>query len=764
MIADNLAKAAADYAAAGLHIFPCAAKTKLPVAGGRGFHDATDDVDEIERIWRQRPDLNVAIGLGASGLFAVDVETAEHPWLDQLPETWTQRTPAGGWHFLFRQPGGRAIPSVALGQLAADVEIKGDGGYVLLAPSRAASKKLNGGIGAYVLVHAVAPAEAPQWIVDMVRARESQRRKAAERIYSSVHVGGGAEERIAALLDDLRSTPDGGRNHKLISVSASMGRIVAGGFLSLSDAEARLQAAVAAWGNPRKDHGCIRRGLRAGQMSDPWYPDDTGTISPEDDAYVARLLRAELEREEQREKSATPEDSGVAGGRADTDAEPVVENVARSADDVQREIFARLRSLGGLCDTYSAWQARGAIRHQPLFFALSTVALGSTLAARRYVYRGSTSPLYAIVVGDTSAGKGRPQQCLEAALSVAHTDLRGPGNIVSSKALWATLSTAARAGHGVCYTVDEFGEMLSTLTSPRKNPNQADLYGWILKFATVGTGTFVWGNSAAEGAGKDAVRSPSLVLFGGTTPTSFFAAVKSKQAGDGFLNRILIGLGLEETPPKNRDAWREGADVPSDVLAGLSTLWRRMSAAARDVPEGSTIVDPLPVVVQETPGAASMLIAWDDAIEGLRGPARDLRARSLELAQRVALSLAVLRMPDRDPIVDEDVIEVATALVDLCMTGVQRVIEEHGAENDVERDFKAVVRVVQESIAGGKPVALRAISRRLRHLRTKVLDEHLARGMAEQLWLYGDARPPEERKTGGHKRVVVAPWKDGVEA
>ena len=117
-------------------IFPCAAKTKLPVAGGRGFHDATDDIDEIERIWRERPDLNVAIGLGASGLFAVDVETAEHPWLDQLSETWTQRTPAGGWHFLYRQPGGRAIPSVALGQLAADVEIKGDGGYVLLAPSR----------------------------------------------------------------------------------------------------------------------------------------------------------------------------------------------------------------------------------------------------------------------------------------------------------------------------------------------------------------------------------------------------------------------------------------------------------------------------------------------------------------------------------------------------------------------------------------------------------------------------------------------------
>jgi hypothetical protein len=760
MSVDNFGKAAADYAAAGLHIFPCAAKSKLPVAGGRGFHDATDDVDTVERIWRERPTLNPAVALGASGLFAVDIEVPEHDWLDQLPPTWTQRTPGGGWHLLYRQPQGKPIPSVPLGQLAPDVEIKGDGGYVLLAPSRATSKKLAGGLGVYTLAVAQAPAEAPQWIVDMVRARESQRRRAAEQVYSSVRVGGGADDRIAALLDDLRSTGEGARNVKLISVAASIGRVVAGGFLSLADAEARLRSVVAPWGNPRKDHGCIARGLRAGQMSDPWYPDEASTLTAEESARMDELVRRAVE---EADKETPPEDSGGAVG-ADTGGEPDRASVARSPDDVQREIFGRVRALGGLCDTFSAWQARGAIRHQPLFFALATVALGSTLAARRYVYRGSTSPIYAVVVGDTSAGKGRPQKCLEEALSITAPDLRGPGNIVSSKALWTTLSTASKAGHGVCYTVDEFGEMLGTLTSTRRNPNQADLYGWILKLASIGTGTMVWGNSAAEGAGKDVAKSPSLVLFGGTTPSSFFAAVKGKQAADGFLNRILIGIAQAETPKKNREAWRDGDEVPSEVLAGLSTLWKRVSAAARAVGDGGTVIDPAPVVVQETPGAGSMLTTWDDAVEDMTGLGRDLRARSLELAQRVALSLAVLRTPDREPVIDEDVAEVATAIVDVCMAGVQRVIEEHGAENDVERDFKTVVRVVQEALAPGRPVALRAVSRRLRHLRSKVLAEHLDRGASEQLWVWGDARTPEEKKAGGHKRVMVAPWKEEVDA
>ena len=214
MISDNLAEAARQYASQGWHVFPCSARSKLPTAGTRGFHDATDSVDDVVAIWRERPTLNVSVALGASGLLAVDIETSEHEWLERLPETWTQRTPGGGWHFLYRQPAGTPIPSVPLGQLAGDVEIKGDGGYVLLAPSRAASKKLGNAVGAYSVAHEVPPQDAPQWLVDMVRARESQRRRAAASVFSSVRVGGGAVDRIASLIADLRAAPEGGRNQR----------------------------------------------------------------------------------------------------------------------------------------------------------------------------------------------------------------------------------------------------------------------------------------------------------------------------------------------------------------------------------------------------------------------------------------------------------------------------------------------------------------------------------------------------------------------
>ena len=759
MISDNLAEAATQYASQGWHVFPCSARSKLPTAGTRGFHDATDSVDDVVAIWRERPTLNVAVALGASGLLAVDIETSEHEWLERLPETWTQRTPGGGWHFLYRQPAGTPIPSVPLGQLAGDVEIKGDGGYVLLAPSRAASKKLGNAVGAYSVAHEVPPQDAPQWLVDMVRARESQRRRAAASVFSSVRVGGGAEDRIAGLLADLRAAPDGGRNHRLISVSASVGRVVAGGFLSASDAEARLQAAVAPWGNPRKDHACIRRGLAHGQTQAPWYPDES-PISPEDDARIAKMIAEELT------KGAAPEDSGAARAAETHDEARDSVKVARTSDDVQRDIYARVRALGGLCDTFTAWQARGAIRHQPFFFVLSTVALGSTLAARQYVYRGSTSSLYMLIVGDTSAGKSRPQECLAEALAAADVGLRGPGNMVSSKALWKVLADAARAGHGVCYILDEFGELLGTLTSSRRTPTQADLYSWILRFFSTGQKSEVWGASVTDGGKADVVKAPALSMFGGTTPVSLFSAVKGKQAADGFLGRLLVGLAQEERPTKRRDAWRESPEVPGEVLAGITAIWQRVKARARDVPIGEAgKIEPEAHRVQETPGAAAKLIAWDDAKEAdEKGAARDMHSRALEMAQRVALSLAVLRTPDRDPVVDEDVADVATEIVDFCLSSLARVVEDHSAENETERAYKEVMRVCRDLLGDGRPVPLRAVSRRLRHLRSKDLHDYLARGMDEHLWIYGDARTEDERKAGGHKKMHVMAWKEGVAA
>src|SRR4051812_43995515 len=69
----SMLHAALDYRAAGIPIFPVA-RNKQPLAG-HGFHDATTDLDTIERWFRQHPEAGIAIPTGpASGFWVLDLD------------------------------------------------------------------------------------------------------------------------------------------------------------------------------------------------------------------------------------------------------------------------------------------------------------------------------------------------------------------------------------------------------------------------------------------------------------------------------------------------------------------------------------------------------------------------------------------------------------------------------------------------------------------------------------------------------------------
>jgi hypothetical protein len=66
--------AALRYAALGYPVFPCVPSGKAPLTE-HGFHDATTEVEQIERWWGQHPTANVAIA--TAGLLVVDLDPAE---------------------------------------------------------------------------------------------------------------------------------------------------------------------------------------------------------------------------------------------------------------------------------------------------------------------------------------------------------------------------------------------------------------------------------------------------------------------------------------------------------------------------------------------------------------------------------------------------------------------------------------------------------------------------------------------------------------
>ncbi|MHB8954084.1 MAG: bifunctional DNA primase/polymerase [Pirellulaceae bacterium] len=127
----------------------CAAPGKHPV-GRKGVNEATTDEAVIRRWFATQRDYNLAIATGnASGIVAVDVDPrnggiqslaqlkdklAEDPHRSVLPAV--QETGGGGKHLVFRHPGGSVGNKIGV---LPGIDIKGDGGYIVVDPSRHAS-------------------------------------------------------------------------------------------------------------------------------------------------------------------------------------------------------------------------------------------------------------------------------------------------------------------------------------------------------------------------------------------------------------------------------------------------------------------------------------------------------------------------------------------------------------------------------------------------------------------------------------------------
>jgi hypothetical protein len=134
-----LGRAAVFYARHGWAVFPLVPGGKVP-ATRRGFHDATTDVERVETWWRAFPDRNVGLATGhASGVDVIDLDGIEGvrswygvpPEPDDPPILGRSMTPRpGGWH-LFTPATGRGNRA----GMAAGVDYRGSGGYVVLPPS-----------------------------------------------------------------------------------------------------------------------------------------------------------------------------------------------------------------------------------------------------------------------------------------------------------------------------------------------------------------------------------------------------------------------------------------------------------------------------------------------------------------------------------------------------------------------------------------------------------------------------------------------------
>jgi len=155
-------------------------------------------------------------------LIVIDVDAAEHPFIQTLPNTFSYRTGSGGHHFWFwsKYP---IKNSVSL--LADKVDVRGTDGYVVIPPSK--HKK-----GSYAKINNVDIADLPQAIVSVLLAKPQPKvvaKKAKTKSpTSSVQHSAWATQPIPTIRDMMQTTlvPEGVRNvvmHRLLSSDRAKG-------------------------------------------------------------------------------------------------------------------------------------------------------------------------------------------------------------------------------------------------------------------------------------------------------------------------------------------------------------------------------------------------------------------------------------------------------------------------------------------------------------------------------------------------------------
>ena len=336
---EALMEAALAYAARGWAVCPCdprpkergrpdASKRPLlpkdvdadgkPIRGSGGLKKASTVPALIRGWWGRWPDAMIGLPMGGqTGAFVLDfdprtdAETGEEWTLERLkaeveaqigcalPPSVAARTPSGGVHLWLAQPEGEPIRN--RGNLPPHVDVRGDGGYVIVPPSPRSAD----GVG-YRWLKGRAPGEvplavAPERLIEVLR-RPAEAKPPVPREEACPapprRDPGDAGDRVrkyglSALdraCEELAKAGEGTRNNAIFDAALKIGSLVSGGALREGVARAALEEVCRAWPDFEKSKATVDNGLATGMRNprDMAEVAAKGPLPREDGARPAR--------------------------------------------------------------------------------------------------------------------------------------------------------------------------------------------------------------------------------------------------------------------------------------------------------------------------------------------------------------------------------------------------------------------------------------------------------------------------------------------
>lgn len=158
---------------------------------------ATDEMNEIHRLWGDRPQANIGVPMGSiNGLFALDVDGREgketlQEWIatyGELPPTLQIDTGGGGIQLWYKIPNGKTIPN-SVKKIGINVDLRGEGGQSVAPGSlHKSGKRYQWSVGRSP--EEVQPAFPPYWLMQMIEeiAESQMRAKRDGMVFENLHL------------------------------------------------------------------------------------------------------------------------------------------------------------------------------------------------------------------------------------------------------------------------------------------------------------------------------------------------------------------------------------------------------------------------------------------------------------------------------------------------------------------------------------------------------------------------------------------------
>lgn len=670
-------QAALAYLALGYRIFPCQSNGKAPITA-HGVKDATNDREKVDAMWTKDPSANIGLACGSgSGVIVVDIDVKSGNGYESianaglLPVTPNQRTPSGGEHYVFTFADG--LPG-NVANLLPSVDIRTEGGYILLAPSTigAGRYEWKPGYSPWEVVSASYPEFLPKGKLSPpplpvpanrnVSLSEQELWDMADRYFEPMPhatTGGDSEgksghERLLWAFNccarGMRMGAEGASDYLLARWNP-----LCSPPWDLSQVKDRKE-----WEHKKRECSRASFGKPDGWiLDDPEYADIRRPVYqfPEGfdmEAFITNSrAKAALMADEPEPDPFEP----VPGPEPETvpKPHPPVPGIDHDGTGLwlsQKQFELEDKELNYLCQPHGMvgelahYINQGAIRPQPyLSVAASLVFLGAIFGRRVQDDWGSRTNIYCLGVGPTSAGKANAIKAIRRIAYEAGADqYLGSDDVTSASAI----ETEVYEQPSLAYVWDEIGFFLKATKS--RNEHKSGIIPMLMKLYSAADCIYK-GKGYADAEKSRVIVEPCLSVYGTSTPVRLYEGIAEDELIDGWISRLLFFVTTDR--PKKVGFKPSLKSAPRSLCERIAAWKGRYAPKLREGPRtyigdhlapiGAKGVEmPRPATYKTDKRAEKFFQDLDNEAESMH-EYEALWLKAVENARRVALILAASR-------------------------------------------------------------------------------------------------------------------------